>query len=75
MTVLVLSIVLVGIAIAGIAIKMFLQKDGQFSKTCSTIDTTNLPALALTDINTVATEVAQLALTAQELCRYIADWN
>ena len=40
MTVLILSIVLVGIAIAGIAIKMFLQKDGQFSKTCSTIDTT-----------------------------------
>ena len=40
MTVLILSIVLVGIAIAGIAIKMFLQKDGQFSKTCSTVDTT-----------------------------------
>ena len=40
MTVLILSIVLVGIAIAGIAIKMFLQKDGQFSKTCSIIDTT-----------------------------------
>ncbi len=39
MTVLVLTIILVGIAIAGIAIKMFVQKDGQFSKTCSTVDT------------------------------------
>ncbi len=40
MTVLVLTIILVGLAIAGIAIKMFLQKDGQFTKTCSTVDTT-----------------------------------
>ncbi len=40
MTVLILTILLVGLAIAGIAIKMFLQKDGQFSKTCSTVDTT-----------------------------------
>lgn len=40
MTVLVLSIILVGLAIAGIAIKMFLQKDGQFSKSCSSIDST-----------------------------------
>jgi len=40
MTVLILSIVLVGIAVTGIAIKMFVQKDGQFSKTCSTVDIT-----------------------------------
>jgi len=31
-----------------------------------TIDSTNLPGLALTDVNTVATEIAQLALVAQE---------
>ena len=39
MKVLILSIILVGVAIAGIAIKMFLQKGGQFSKSCSTVDT------------------------------------
>ncbi len=39
MTVLILTILLVGVAIAGIAIKMFLQKDGQFSKACSSVDT------------------------------------
>lgn len=32
-----LAIILVGIAIAGIAIKMFLQKGGQFSKSCSNV--------------------------------------
>ena len=37
--VLLLSIVLIGIAIAGIAIKMFLQKGGMFTKSCSTVDT------------------------------------
>ena len=41
MTVLFLTIILVGIAIAGIAIKMFLQKDGQFSKSCSSVDTSS----------------------------------
>ncbi len=40
MTVLVLTIIMVGLAIAGIAIKMFLQKDGQFSKACSSVDAT-----------------------------------
>jgi hypothetical protein len=40
MTVLLLSIIFIGFAIAGIAIKMFFQKGGQFSKTCSTVDTT-----------------------------------
>lgn len=38
MKVLLITIILVGIAIAGIAIKMFFQKGGQFSKSCSTID-------------------------------------
>jgi hypothetical protein len=38
MTVLILTIILVSLAIAGIAIKMFLQKDGQFSKSCSSVD-------------------------------------
>jgi hypothetical protein len=33
-----ISIVLVGAAVAGIAIKMFLQKGGQFSKSCSSVD-------------------------------------
>ncbi len=41
MKVLLLSIILVGVAIAGIAIKMFVQKGGQFSKSCSTIDATS----------------------------------
>lgn len=34
----ILSAVLVGIAIAGIAIKMFLQKGGQFNKTCASVE-------------------------------------
>jgi len=33
-----LSAILIGIAIAAIAIKMFVKKDGEFKKTCSTID-------------------------------------
>ena len=37
---LLITIVLVGLAIAGIAIKMFLQKGGMFTKSCSSIDTT-----------------------------------
>ncbi len=41
MKVLLLTIILVGAAIAGIAIKMFVQKGGQFSKSCSTVDTTS----------------------------------
>ena len=35
---LLITIVLVGAAIAGIAIKMFVQKGGQFSKSCSSVD-------------------------------------
>lgn len=38
--VLIISIILIGLAIAGIAIKMFIQKDGQFTKSCSSVDTT-----------------------------------
>lgn len=38
--VLLLTIILVGVAIAGIAIKMFLQKGGMFTKSCSSVDTT-----------------------------------
>jgi hypothetical protein len=33
-----LSVVVVGIAIAAIAIKMFMKKDGQFTKSCSSAD-------------------------------------
>ena len=33
------SVILLGLAIAGIAIKMFLQKGGQFTKSCSSVDT------------------------------------
>lgn len=35
MTVILLSIVIVALAIAGIAIKMLVKKNGQFSGTCS----------------------------------------
>lgn len=35
----ILSIVLVGLAVAGIAIKMFVQKGGMFTKSCSSVDT------------------------------------
>jgi malic enzyme len=36
--VLLLSVVLVGLGMAGIAIKMFLQKNGEFKKQCSSVD-------------------------------------
>lgn len=32
------AVVLTGIAFAGIAIRMFLLKDGQFRKSCSSVD-------------------------------------
>lgn len=35
MTIILLSIGLIGLAIAGIAIKLLVKKDGQFSGTCS----------------------------------------
>ncbi|MFO8088172.1 MAG: hypothetical protein R6T91_10300 [Bacteroidales bacterium] len=36
--VLLISVVLIALAIAGIAIKMFFKKDYQFEKKCSTVD-------------------------------------
>lgn len=35
MTVILIAIVLVGLAVAGIAIKLLVKKDGQFAGTCS----------------------------------------
>ena len=34
-----ITVVMVGLAFAFIGIKMFLQKDGMFTKSCSTVDT------------------------------------
>ena len=36
--ILLLAIILVGLAWIGIAIKMFIQKDGKFTKTCGSVD-------------------------------------
>lgn len=36
--ILLLSVILLGIAIAAIAIKMFVKKDGEFKKQCSSVD-------------------------------------
>ncbi|MFU8842833.1 MAG: hypothetical protein ACNA7V_03385 [Bacteroidales bacterium] len=36
--VLLVSIVLIALAFAGIAIKMFIQKGGQFKKSCSSVE-------------------------------------
>jgi len=33
-----LSAIIIAIAIAAIAIKMFVKKDGEFKKSCSTVD-------------------------------------
>jgi hypothetical protein len=38
LTVFLFAVILIGLAIGGIAIKMFLQKDGQFSKSCSSVE-------------------------------------
>ncbi len=38
--VLIFTIILVAIAFAGFAIKMFLKKDGKFTKSCSSVDPT-----------------------------------
>jgi hypothetical protein len=37
-TVIIFSVLLIGLAVAGISIKMLLQKDGQFSKSCSSVE-------------------------------------
>lgn len=34
----IISVVLIGLAIAGIAIKMFLKKGGEFQKSCGSVD-------------------------------------
>lgn len=33
-----LAVIIIGLSIAGIAIKMFLKKDGEFKKSCSSVD-------------------------------------
>jgi hypothetical protein len=33
-----LAVVIIGLSIAGIAIKMFLKKGGEFKKSCSSVD-------------------------------------
>lgn len=38
LTLIIISVILVGMAVAGIAIKMFVQKGGQFTKTCSSVE-------------------------------------
>lgn len=35
---LIITIILLGAAIAGIAIKMFVKKDGEFQKSCGSVD-------------------------------------
>lgn len=37
---LLVSVVIIGVAIAGIAIKMFMKKDGEFKKQCGSADPT-----------------------------------
>lgn len=36
----IITIVIIGIAVAGFAIKMFIKKDGEFKKSCSSVDPT-----------------------------------
>lgn len=38
--VLLIAIIIVGLSIAGIAIKMFVKKDGEFKKSCGMVDPT-----------------------------------
>ncbi|KAF0200373.1 MAG: hypothetical protein FD170_3548 [Bacteroidetes bacterium] len=33
-----LAVIIIGLSIAGIAIKMFLKKGGEFKKSCSSVD-------------------------------------
>jgi len=35
-----ITIVIVGLAVVGFAIKMFVKKDGEFKKSCSSVDPT-----------------------------------
>jgi hypothetical protein len=36
----IITIVLLGLGIAGLAIKMFVKKDGEFQKSCGSVDAT-----------------------------------
>lgn len=45
---LVITVLLLGLAIAGIAIKMFLKKDGEFQKVCGSVDPDTGQRLACT---------------------------
>ena len=38
LNVLIISIILIGLAFAGFAIKMFFSKTGEFKKSCSSVD-------------------------------------
>ena len=42
---LLLTIVLLAVAFAGIAIKMFFKKDGEFKKQCTSVDTESMNKL------------------------------
>jgi hypothetical protein len=46
--VLVISIILVGLAVAGIAIKMFMKKGAEFQKSCGSVDPTSGQRVACT---------------------------
>lgn len=45
---LLITIVLVGIAIAGIAVKMFFKKGGEFQKSCGSVDPSSGQRVACT---------------------------
>lgn len=36
-----ITIIIVGLAVAGFAIKMFVKKNGEFKKSCSSVDPTS----------------------------------
>lgn len=46
MKLLLMAIVLIGLAVAGIAIKLFVLKDGEFKKSCSSVDPNTGKAIA-----------------------------
>lgn len=37
----ILTIIIIGLAVAGFAIKMFIKKDGEFKKSCTSVDPTS----------------------------------
>jgi hypothetical protein len=47
-----ITTIIIGIAVAGFAIKMFIKKDGEFKKSCSSADPTTGKKLACTCHNT-----------------------